>query len=537
MDPVYKKLKSYRERKDLSLKPEVMPNLKRKFVALDGKEHDLKLRYYQVQGILHLVSMNRFLLGDDCGLGKTIETIAALCVKWRSNPDQKVIVLCPKSAIGQWASEFEKFTHGIQTFQALGGPKKRKEVYKKFVEASGPCVLILNYERARIDFKVLQKWKGYFLVTDESAKFKNPKSHIYQVMKYLGHPDRAKVFWSLTATLIKNNLIEGYAIIECMLPGTFGTLQQFMKNYCRTRKQSRGQGKGYVRVITGYYKRHIDAFKERIDPIFLARAKHEVAKELPVLVTRRVIVGMNPQQKVKYDGALSGMIHIDKERFDEEGNKVDFIQTDKLTALIRCQQIVDHPSLIDCEGGSEKLDNLLDLLENDFEGDKVIVFTKFSEMVDIMMPVLKNNGYNPVRITGAENDTQRKAAMRAFQDKDSDVKVVCITMAASEAINLQMAKCLIFYDLPWSAGDLLQILGRMIRIGSLHDRVYAVRLLGESTVDMHVEKVLDNKMDLIERVIGKRIKGEDDETNFVRQEDDISNIYNMMINEAMKRTL
>lgn len=533
MDPVYEKLKRYRERTDLAIKPAMMPNLRETFIALDGKEHDLKLRYYQVQGILHLVSMNRFLLGDDTGLGKTLMTIASLCVKWKANPDQKVVILSPKSAIGQWASEFEKFTEGVQTFQALGGPKKRQEVYLEFLRAKGPSVLILNYERARIDFKTFQRWKNYFLICDEATKFKNPKSHIYQVVRYLS--GKACACWCLTATLIKNNLVEGYAIIECMLPGTFGVLQQFMKHYCRTRKQSRGRGKGYVRVVTGYTKKHIESFKNRIDPVFLSRAKFEVASELPVLTTRRVIVGMNPHQKVKYDQALGGMIYLDKERYDEEGNRIYTIQTDKLTALQRCQQIVDHPDLVDCEGGSEKLDNLLELLENDFEGDKVIVFTKYSKMVDLMMPVLKKKGFNPVRITGKENDAERKEAMRQFQDPKSDVKVICITIAASDAINLQMAKGLIFYDLPWSAGDYLQTLGRMIRIGSLHDRCYAVHLLTESSIDLYVEKVLNDKMDLIEKVIGKRIKGEKDDTKFVRQEDDISNIYNMMIEEAVRR--
>ena len=533
MDPAYEKLKSYRERKDLAIKPAMMPNLRETFLALDGKMRPLKIRYYQVQGILHLVKMNRFLLGDDTGLGKTLMAIASLCVKWRSNPNQKVVILSPKSAIGQWASEFEKFTHGVQTFQALGGPKKRQETYKEFLRATGPCVLILNYERARIDFRTMQRWKNYYLICDEATKFKNPKAHIYQVVRHMSR--QASACWCLTATLIKNNLLEGYAIIECMLPGTFGVVAQFMKHYCRTRKQSRGKGKGYTRVITGYYKRHIEAFKVRIDPVFLSRAKYQVAKELPVLTTRRVIVGMNPQQKMKYEQALSGMIHVDKDRFDEEGKKVEFIETDKLTALMRCQQIVDHPDLVDCEGGSDKMDNLLDLLENDFEGDKVIVFTKFSQMVDLLMPVLKKKGYNPVRITGKENDKQRKEAMAKFQDKDSDVKVICITVAASDAINLQMAKCLVFYDLPWSAGDYLQTLGRMIRIGSLYDRVYAVHLLGESTIDLYVERVLNDKMDLIEQVIGKRIKGEKEETTFVKQEDDISNIYNMMIEETVRK--
>jgi hypothetical protein len=66
--PVHPKLKEIRERNDLKLKP--TKYLKSTFTDFDGKEKPLNIRYYQVQGILHLVSVPRFLLGDDTGLGK-----------------------------------------------------------------------------------------------------------------------------------------------------------------------------------------------------------------------------------------------------------------------------------------------------------------------------------------------------------------------------------------------------------------------------------------------------------------------------------
>ena len=97
MDPklekIQAKLREYRSRDDLQLNFDKMPNLKPTFTGFDGKEHPLKIRYYQVQGVLHLVAMKKFLLGDDCGLGKTLQVIAALCCIWGKNPGQKVLVL------------------------------------------------------------------------------------------------------------------------------------------------------------------------------------------------------------------------------------------------------------------------------------------------------------------------------------------------------------------------------------------------------------------------------------------------------------
>lgn len=552
MDPefekVYARLKKIRARDDLKLKPEVMPNVRWRFTSYDGDEHDLRLRYYQVQGILHLASMQRFLLGDDTGLGKTLMTICALCTKWRTNPRQKVIVLTPKSAVTQWCDEIERFTDGVSVFPVTGSPSQRKrkdgtkqttkeyraEIYLRFLKCKGPAVMVMGYEKARLDFRTFQKWRKYILICDEATKFKNPDAHIYQVVRHFSK--MAKTMWCLTATLIKNNLIEGYAIMECMFPGLFGVKSQFMKRYTITRLIKTGGAAGKkgikIPVVVGYKPEHIEKFKARIDPFYLGRAKFEVASELPVLTTRRVECGLNHQQQNKYNQSLTGMIKLDRERYDEEGKLITHLQTTKLTALMRCQQIVDHPDLIDCDGGSEKLDALIELLENEFDGDKVIVFTKLSQMVDIMMPVLKDKGFHPVRITGAENETQRKKAMASFQSPKSKTKVVCITTAASDAINLQAAKAIIFYDLPWSGGDYLQILGRMIRIGSKHERVFAIHLLAAKTVDMHVESILLKKMKLIEAVLGTRIKGDKQADTVIKQENEISDIYDLVLEDA-----
>ena len=75
---------------------------------------------------------------------------------------------------------------------------------------------------------------------------------------------------------------------------------------------------------------------------------------------------------------------------------------------------------------------------------------------------------------------------------------------------MQSAKAIIFYDSRPDAGDYLQILGRMIRIGSPNDRCYAIHLVCDDTVDERVMDVLAKKMKLVEGIIGKRLKGEEE---------------------------
>ncbi len=536
MDPklekIQAKLREYRSRDDLQLNFDKMPNLKPTFTGFDGKEHTLKIRYYQVQGVLHLVAMNKFLLGDDCGLGKTLQVIAALCCIWGKNPGQKVLVLAPKSAVGQWGNEFDKFTKGVNVFVADGTPIKRAKCYEQFKKAKGPSVLVTGYEKARQDFTELQKWKNYILVTDEATKYKTPKKNLTQMVSEFA--SRATRTWALTATLIKNTLIEGYAIMEAIVPGMFGSSKnKFMKEYCQTRMIAVKGRNIQIPIITGYKKSQIAKFKEKIGPYYLGRPKFEVASDLPTLQTRRIACGMSREQKAKYDQALAGLIQIDrpdKLKGDHKGS--DELKTEILTALTRCQQIVDHPDLIGCDGKSQKMERLFEVMEDEFPDEKIIIFTRLKEMVNILEPLLKKKKYAPVRVTGDENSRQRDESMRKFQDPKSDTKVILITMAGADAINLQAAKAVIFYDLPYSGGDYLQIIGRMIRIGSVYDMCYAVHLLCKGTIDEKVQSILSRKMQLIVAILGERLKGDEDDDYVIDSRNDMSDIFELMISHA-----
>ena len=536
---VQKKLKDIRNRTDLKLKP--LKHLKSTFTDFDGVEKPLILRYYQVQGVFHLLLMKRFVLGDDTGLGKSLESIIALCCIWERDSTRKAVVLTTKSATMQWVKEFAKFTKDIRVVVCNGSPAQRQKARDYFEKATGPTVIVMGYRSAVQDFRFLQAWKDYIYIFDEATVFKTPTTQVHQVCKHLtAQADRA---WGLTATLIKNHLMEGFGIYEIIMPGLFrkgdGKIMSrngFMMYFCIIRMQQIPRSRRQIPVIVGYTPQKIEEFRQVIDPYFIGRPKHEVASELPSLTTREVEVLLTPAQDAKYAEALSGLLTLG----DQDDS--DAKETSKLTAIGYCQQIVNHPALINCEGESPKLNTLIELLtEGDFEDDKVIVFSRYRKMIDLLIPALEKAKIKAVRITGAESQAERDVAMKAFQHPESDVRVVCITAAGSEAINLQAAKAVICYDTPWSAGDFLQLIGRMIRIGSLHDRCYAVHLVARwakgKTVDHKVLEVLNKKMNLVEAVLGKRIKGDKDDV-VIKAENEISDLFASLradAKEAMKK--
>lgn len=525
----YTKLQKVREDNELEIRNSTY--LRDKIVLLDGREIDFKLRYYQAQMVVHLLTMRRFVVGDDTGLGKTLEAIASLCYLWEKNPAKKVIVMTNKSVVGQWASEFDKFTEGVTTYQIKGTKKKRQKQLDEFwSHEDTPSVAIMGYRSACSDFEILQHWTDFNIVFDEATAFKTPTTQVHQVCKHLAsNADRA---FGLTATLIKNNLLEGWGIYKVIVPDLFTPHKNaFVKQFCVTRLQKIKGGRK-IPIIVGYRKRDIMRFRDMIDPFYLGRPKHSVASELPVLTTKKLRVGMTTFQHQKYQEALTGLLELGTGEEKE---------VTKLTAIIYCQEIANHPCLIECDGASEKYNTLEQMLTEggDLYGEKVIVYTRFRKLVDHCIPLLEKKKIKCVRVTGSENEDQRKDSQDTFQNLESGTNVIWLTAAGGEAINLQSAKAIIFYDSPWSAGDYLQILGRMIRIGSPNDRCYAIHLVCEDTVDERVMDVLSRKMKLIESIIGKRLKGEEGSENdgntVIKQTSELGDIFSALQQDARKK--
>lgn len=553
LDEVYRHLKDVRESKTLALKPCSL--LRADIKGPDGTLAPLRIRYYQTIGIYHLMTMARMVLGDNCGLGKTIEAIGALCYLWHLSPKQRVMVVAPKSTTGQWASEITRFTEGVTPFLVTtSGSSKvssvdhRKAIYDAWLAHPGPAVLILNYDILVRDWNA----EGYqpllasgrpnpkapivpgilngrtsgvaenlTVIFDEAAAFKNMGTKRWEICRFLS--DRSKRVWGLTATLLKNRLEEGYAIFKCIRPSTFSTKKAFMDEYCHYQLKQMGRAK--IPIITGY--KNLAGFRARIDPFFLARQKHEVSTELPALTTREIPFQLSTIEDAKYAEALTGVLELG------DGVVQDYTETRALTSLIYCQQVVNSLAMIKYAEGSDagldlwnaddrdsykvgekssKETALLDLLLDELEGEKVVIYTRFASIVPRLQEMLKKVGITATRITGKDKDADRERAKAIFQDPDSDTLVIIITDAANEGVNLQTAAAMVFFDAPWSWGNYVQCLGRMLRIGSTKSAVVAYHLVanranGHTTIDGHVLKMLRKKKEVIDQVIGEAAIG------------------------------
>lgn len=356
----------------------------------------------------------------------------------------------------------------------------------------------------------------FMLVMDEVHKLKNHKSQIHQ--KVFGLRAYCKRVIGMTATPVKNRLMEFFAIFHIIEPALFPKVTHFQNEYCITKMQKIGGGR-QVPVVVGY--KNLDKFVQVIEPYYLSRKKHDVAKELPELISTEVECELHDMQEQLYDMAEAGLMQ-DLDDPDANGG-------DMLSALTMVQQAVNAPQLIlneedvPFEGPSSKIDALLELLQEGAEGQKVIVYSKFEKFISLVEKALneaqyedesgkKRTGIKCVRVTGKESDPKlRLKAMNMFQDVNSGVNVILITNAGSESINLQSAQHFVFLDMPWSIGDYFQLIGRMIRIGSSHVTVVAHHFLGrkrdgKKTVDHDILRALREKKKLADKVAGDNLQ-------------------------------
>lgn len=527
---VYQNLVKIRKSKDIKL------------AANPFLRPEYQLRYYQTQGVAHIYMVKRFVLGDDTGLGKTLETIAAYTTLLTKYPDYKLMVISPSSAMYQWQNEIKKFCVEKVTSQIVksgdvkyidGVKLKSKDYLKSFdarehlfkqFEKNDNNVLIFNYNTlvtdSHIIIDLMKKYK-FLVVFDEATAFKNPKSHTFTYASEISKVgDRVL---GLTATIIKNNLLEAFSVYKVIVPGLFISLNHFKKNYCLMEKVQLWKGKGkrgkVVNKIIGY--KNLDYFRDAIDPFFLGRKKAEVAQDLPGIISKEIIVDMHPKQRSIYDDALDGFLDYDKynfnkvrtlfeddDDFDGEVESKEMKQIDKLTSLIYCQQICNCPELIGFDKApSAKEDELLRILDTELQGEKVVIYTRFKTMVNRLEELItKKLKVKVTKITGDVDAEKREDNKLAF-NTSTDTNIILINSAAKEAVNLQSSGYLFFYDLPFSYGDFLQIIGRIHRIGSPHEKIFLMYMICRDSVDEKTHNILVSKKELFDAILGDSAVG------------------------------
>ncbi|MBN1510517.1 MAG: DEAD/DEAH box helicase [Phycisphaerae bacterium] len=432
----------------------------------------MELLPYQLDGVAFAVGAGRAVLADDMGLGKTIQGVGAAELLAREAGISKVLIVCPASVKSQWRSEILRFSN--RSCQVvLGSARERLRQYEN------DCFFtVCNYEQVLRDIGAIERVRWDLIVLDEGQRIKNWETQTSRVIKGL----RSPFALVLSGTPLENRLEELYSVAQFVDDRRLGPAFRFLNRYRIADEDGR---------ILGY--NNLDELRRRLSPILLRRTRASVMQELPPRSTEIIRITPTDEQCDIHDGSLRIVSQIVRKPYISE---MDLLRLRK--ALLVCRMAADSTTLVDKRkpGHSSKLEHLDGLLERLLAEDdrKMIIFSEWTSMLDLIEPLLSGRGARFVRLDGSVPQKKRQQIVHAFQ-RDASCRAILMTNAGATGLNLQAANTVVNVDLPWNPAVLEQRIGRAHRMGQSRP-VQVFLLVTEQTIEEGMLKTLALKHDL-----------------------------------------
>jgi len=481
--------------------------------ALSKKDSPVQLRVpgvnvalynYQKLGVLYSTAgMPGVLLGDEMGLGKSIQAIATACWKRANGLAQNCLVITPASLKWNWPLEVEKFTNA--NYVVIDGTPEerirqwlRKDVF--FYIVNFEMILEDLFGGKEISFDefdsaatIVRKEKQLasakhrmatlapvrdrlwdMIVIDEAHSIKNHSSKRTKNVKKL----KGKFRMALSGTPMDGKLEDLHSIMDWVAPGLFESRTRFL--------QKHAEFDFWGRVVR---YREIDEVRKRIEPFFLRRLKKDVLKDLPDKVYNDRYV-MLPSKEMKIYRSLA-----------ERGHEAT-MDAQAMTAIIRCKQFCDYPGLLKENFEGAKMEMFREVLQEVVidNGHKALIFSQYSSMCEVLCRVAEDMGLRYLYIWG-DTPKKERAAMQAKFNGDPELNLMIGTEAMSTGLNFTSADYVINYDDAWSPAIMKQREDRAHRIGQ-KSVVTVVNFICRDTIEERIRSVLDVKGAVSSKALG-----------------------------------
>ena len=296
---------------------------------------------------------------------------------------------------------------------------------------------------------------------------------------------QAKTKFALTGTPIENHLGELWSIFDYLMPGFLFTSQKFKKMF-------------ETPIVRDGDQYALSMLRKMTGPFLMRRLKKDVLKELPEKLETVLYSGMEGEQKTLYQANAALL----REQILSGGGDFGKDRMQILAELMKLRQICCDPSLCFAKykGGSAKMETCMELLENGTEaGHKILLFSQFTSMLDIIAKRLDKEKIPYYMLTGSTSKKERMQMVTSFQ-KD-DVKVFLISLkAGGTGLNLTAADIVIHYDPWWNVAAQNQATDRAHRIGQ-ENQVTVFKLITKHTVEENILKLQEMKKDLADTVV------------------------------------
>ncbi len=448
---------------------------------------DSILRPYQKEGVhwLHFLRSYRFagILADDMGLGKTLQTLTLLSMtRVKEKPS---LVVCPKTLLFNWKNEAHTFAKDMKVLVYEGSPGERKMLRGTFSEYD---LVIVSYNTLKKDEAEFAHDDAHFnyAVLDEAQFIKNHATKSAQIAKRLN----ARFRLALTGTPLENNVSEIWSVFDFLMPGFLGSYADFAKRFHKP-------------IMDHADEKALTHLRAKITPFMLRRTKSEVLKDLPPKIEQDMIAELGTAQTVLYQQILA---QVKSEVFlnvKEKGFRKSQIHI--LAGLMKLRQACNHPALLiakeDRDGEkyeSAKMDLALELIDEAVAGGhKVLLFSQFTSMLDLVADELKERSIEHLYLSGKTRD--RASMITKFNEGTIPLFLISLK-AGGTGLNLTAADTVIIFDPWWNPSVEMQAADRAHRIGQTKT-VNVYRLLTKGTIEEKIQDLKYKKKTLADALI------------------------------------
>ncbi len=439
---------------------------------------------YQLEGISFGLEHKRIIIGDEPGLGKTLQSIGIV----DTADAYPCLVICPSSLKINWQREFEKFTDK----SALVLDNNVRTTWNYLLSMGVHHVAIVNYESLRKYFvwDITSDSKQFRLkdvvfcpqikmfksiIIDESHRVKDPSAQQTIFTKGLSVGKEWVLLLSGTPVVNRpEDLVAQLSIMNRLQE--FGGRAKFLADYCTDPRDRNAEPAVPLTELS----------RQLYDTCMIRREKAKVLPQLPDKT--RVDLYVDISNRAEYNLAALDLVAYLKEY--TECTDYDIRRKMRMEALVRFMTL---RSLATKGKVAQAVDFISTFLGS---GKKLIVFCSLHEIVDELLKAFPT----AVTVTGRDNAASKQAAVDAFQNNPNVQLIICSIKAAGVGLTLTASSNVAFIELAWTYADCCQCEDRAHRIGQ-KDNVTCYYLLGRGTIDKTIYSLIHKKKSIANEIM------------------------------------
>ncbi|XP_042192746.1 SWI/SNF-related matrix-associated actin-dependent regulator of chromatin subfamily A containing DEAD/H box 1 isoform X1 [Callorhinchus milii] len=502
----------------------------------------LELKAYQLVGLNWLALLHKHhvngILADEMGLGKTVQAIAFLAFLYQKGDKGPHLITVPASTLDNWIREFKHWCPELKILLYYGSLEDRKllrsDILHKIVDFN---VIVTTYSCSisnADDRSLFRRVKLHYAVFDEGHMLKNMSTIRYQHLMTFNAQHRLL----LTGTPLQNNLLELMSLLNFVMPNMFSSSTSEIRRMFSSKAKTSDEQ-------STFEKGRIAHAKKIMKPFILRRLKSEVLQQLPPKQDRLEICSMSEKQGQAYTALFKKLKRsINRNEKSDLCNVMmqlrkmanhpllhrQYYTADKLRKMSKlmkkepthrdanpdlifedmevmtdfelhllCQEFgsirnfqLDKNLLLD-SGKFQILEQMLEDLKT--QGSRVVLFSQFTMMLDILEVFLKHHKYRYLRMDGKTQISERIHVIDNF-NTDMDIFVFLLsTKAGGLGINLTSANVVILHDIDCNPYNDKQAEDRCHRVGQTKT-VHIIKLVSKGTIEESMLKNGQQKLKL-----------------------------------------